>query len=112
VCLQLGWTHLREQIREYVASHFARETEFAVIFEAGDKGKGKLQKRISEDSGLQVTFLPKKDFVPLQAADWLAYEANKMAAKFGEGLCSLSLSYAGRCGNLAISSGSAWCLYA
>jgi len=45
----------------------------------------KLQKRISEDSGLQVTFLPKKDFVPLQAADWLAYEANKMAAKFGEG---------------------------
>jgi len=74
-----------KQLREYLASHFTRETEFAVIFEAGDKGKGKLQKRISEDSGLQVTFLPKKDFVPLQAADWLAYEANKMAAKFGEG---------------------------
>jgi len=73
-----------KQIREYVATHFTRDTEFGVVFEAGDKGKGKLQKRISEDSGLQVTFKP-KDFIPLQAADWLAYELNKMSAKFGEG---------------------------
>jgi hypothetical protein len=73
------------QVRQYVATHFTRDTEFAVIFEAGDKGKRKLQKRISEDSGLQVTFALKKDAIPLQAADWLAYEANKMAARFGEG---------------------------
>jgi hypothetical protein len=71
------------QVREYVACHFTPTTEFAVIFEAGDKGKGKLQKRIADDSGLQATFTAKKDYIPLQAADWLAYELNKMA-KLGE----------------------------
>jgi hypothetical protein len=73
-----------KQVRQYVATHFTRHTEFAVIFEAGDKGKGKLQKRIAEDSGLQVTFTAKRDYIPLQAADWLAYELNKMVGKFGE----------------------------
>lgn len=74
-----------KQVREYILSHFTRETPFAVIFEAGDKGKGKLQKRLAQDSGLRATFKPKKDFVPLQAADWFAYEVNKMAAKYGDG---------------------------
>jgi hypothetical protein len=74
-----------KQVREYVATHFTRGTEFAVVFEAGDKGKGKLQKRIAEDSGLDVKFLPKKDAIPLQAADWLAYELNKAVGKFGQG---------------------------
>jgi hypothetical protein len=74
-----------KQVREYVATHFTRDTPFAVIFEAGDKGKGKLQKRIAEDSGLQATFMPKKDAIALQAADWLAYELNKMARRFADG---------------------------
>jgi hypothetical protein len=74
-----------KQIREYVATHYTTHTEFAVHFEAGDKGKGKLQKRIAQDSGLQLNFTAKKDYIPLQAADWLAYELNKMAGKFGGG---------------------------
>jgi len=53
-----------------------------------------------------VTFLPKEDFVPLQAADWLAYEANKMAANLGEGtLQSESQLRWPMPGILAISSG-------
>ncbi len=85
-----------KQVREYILSHFTRDTPFAVVFEAGDKGKGKLQKRLAEDSGLVPTFRRKKDtiledglvergFIPLQAADWFAYEVNKMAEKFGDG---------------------------
>ena len=85
-----------KQVREYILSHFSRDTPFAVVFEAGDKGKGKLQQRLAQDSGLIATFKPKNDivsenglvehgFVPLQAADWFAYEVNKMAEKFGDG---------------------------
>ena len=59
-------------------------TEF--VFEDGDVGKEELRKRMVEDAHPEPIFRPKKDetnpdssirrqaFVPLQAADWLAYE--------------------------------------
>jgi hypothetical protein len=82
-----------KHLREYMRTEYAKTTPFAVIFEEGDEGKGKLQKRLAEDSGLQINFRRKKDevlddgliergFVPLQAADWLAHELNLAAKKF------------------------------
>jgi hypothetical protein len=64
-----------------------------LVFEDGDRGKGKLQKRLSGDGCFSPTFKPKKDvieegiishgFVPLQAADWFAYELS-LAVKNAE----------------------------
>ena len=66
----------------------------AFVFEAGDKGQTKLQERLRKESGhIPPNFLPKKDtprddggidygFVPLQAADWLAWELNRAARDF------------------------------
>lgn len=59
-------------------------TPLALIFEEGDAGQSELRRRLEED-GFPVNFRPKKDttretgmvepgFVPLQAADILAYE--------------------------------------
>ncbi len=67
------------------------EMEIASVFEAGDLGQGKLQERLRRDYGhIPPNFRPKKDtmredgsivhgFVPLQAADWLAWELNRAA---------------------------------
>jgi hypothetical protein len=74
-----------KHIREWVAEEWSRSTLVAIIFETGDKGKGKLQKRMTEDGCFPPNFRPKKDtvkedgtiekgYVPLQAGDWLAYE--------------------------------------
>jgi len=72
------------------------ETTFALVFEAGDRGHGELQERLRKDLGqIPASFLPKKDrrrddglmeygFVPLQAADWLAWELNRAARDFYE----------------------------
>jgi hypothetical protein len=71
-----------------------RGMEIACIFEAGDLGQGKLQDRLRKDYGhIPPSFRPKKDtivengdfvhgFVPLQAADWLAWEINRAARDF------------------------------
>lgn len=64
-----------------------------IVFEAGDEGKGNLQERLAKDYKIFPIFKPKKDtrladgevvagFVPLQAADWLANEVNRMAKQF------------------------------
>jgi hypothetical protein len=58
----------------------------ALIFEDGDKGQDRLRKGMEQDEFPQPVFKPKKDrirkdgliekgVVPLQAADWLAYES-------------------------------------
>jgi len=66
--------------------------EIAFVFEAGDPGQnqGKLQERLRRDYGhIPPIFRPKKDtfrgdgvlehgFIPLQAADWLAWEINRV----------------------------------
>jgi hypothetical protein len=65
------------------------EMVIALVFEAGDRGQGKLKQKLIADSGhIPPTFRPKKDtlrddgmiepgFVPLQAGDWLAWEINR-----------------------------------
>jgi len=70
------------------------ETGLAFIFEAGDKGQLKLMDRLRKEWGhIPPNFRPKKDFrrddgsigygfVPLQAADWLAWELNRAARDF------------------------------
>ena len=64
-------------------------TEAAFILEAGDRGQSKLQERLRKDYGqIPPNFRPKKDtlrddgvmeygFIPLQAADWFAWEMNR-----------------------------------
>jgi hypothetical protein len=70
-----------------------RRKPYEIVFEAGDKGHGNLQRRLIEDYKTVPIFKPKKDttledgtflpaFVPLQAADWLANEVNRMAKQF------------------------------
>jgi hypothetical protein len=77
-----------------------RGKPYEMVFEAGDKGKGNLQKRLSDDYKVVPIFRPQKDttledgslisgFVPLQAADWLANEVNRMAKQFPEMLESI-----------------------
>lgn len=79
------------------------EMGIALVFEAGDQGQGELQERLRKDQGqLPANFRPKKDtrreddsieygFVPLQAADWLAWELNKATRDFyGKGIESES----------------------
>jgi hypothetical protein len=74
------------------------EMPSALIFEAGDRGYGKLQERLANDPGhILPNVRPKKDivrddksieqygFVPLQAADWLAWEVNRATRDFYEG---------------------------
>lgn len=84
-----------KKLREWVTAEWKNpSTEVELVFEEGDKGKGKLQKRLSDDRCFSPTFRPKKDcvedgttrhgFVPLQAADWLAYELS-VAVKNAEG---------------------------
>jgi hypothetical protein len=61
----------------------------AFVFEAGDPGQARLRERLVRDAGrIPPTFRPKLDttrpdgmiergFIPLQAADWLAWELNR-----------------------------------
>jgi hypothetical protein len=70
------------------------EMAIALIFETGNQGQGELQERLRKDQGyLPANFRPKKNtrrddgsiengFVPLQAADWLAWEMNKATRDF------------------------------
>lgn len=85
-----------KHVREYILQDFSTTTPFFIVFEDGDRGKGKLQKRLNEDGASPISFLPKKDtvlkdglvqsgFVPLQAADWLAYELNLATQRFIDG---------------------------
>jgi hypothetical protein len=71
----------------------------AAIFELGDDGQdeGKMRDRLRKDYGhIPPTFKPKKDtpredgvieegFVPLQAADWLAWEINRATRDYFSG---------------------------
>jgi hypothetical protein len=82
--------------RHWVIKEWNRcpDIQIALIFEAGDQGQGELQERLRKDQGhLPANFRPKKDtrredgsieygFVPLQAADWLAWELNKASRDF------------------------------
>jgi hypothetical protein len=75
-----------KHIREWIIAEWTRSTPIAIVFESGDQGIGKLQKRLTEDGCFPPQFRPKKDtirkdgtiehgYIPLQAADWLAYES-------------------------------------
>jgi hypothetical protein len=66
------------------------------VFEQGDADQEKLRRRLARDLGCEPIFRPKKDqvlsdgsirprFVPLQAADWLAYELSLAVGRFGRG---------------------------
>jgi hypothetical protein len=85
-----------KRIREWIIKEWSKTTPVAIIFEAGDQGKGKLQTRLSEDGCFPATFMPKKDtvledgtvqrgYIPLQAADWLAYESSIAVRQMEDG---------------------------
>jgi hypothetical protein len=74
-----------KHIRKWIKDEWTSTTPVVIVFESGDRGIGKLQKRLLEDGCFPPTFRPKKDtiredggieygYVPLQAGDWLAYE--------------------------------------
>lgn len=75
-----------KKVREWILAEWKNhDMAIELVFEEGDLGKGKLQKRLDDDRCFSPTFRPKKDmisdggivrhgFIPLQAADWLAYE--------------------------------------
>jgi len=83
--LSLAGRTTEKHIRQWIIAEWTPTTPVVIVFEAGDQGIGKLQKRLAEDGSFPATFRPKKDtlrndgtmeygYVPLQAADWLAYE--------------------------------------
>lgn len=74
-------------VRDWCFSEHIAQVE--LVFEAGDSGDTDLRQRFIEDLGYEPLFRPKKDtplpdgttqprFVPLQAADWLAYELARL----------------------------------
>jgi hypothetical protein len=76
---------VEKKVREWINAEWTTHTPVAIVFEDGDKGKGKLIQRLHDDGCFLPTFRPKKDtrfddgtvvhgYTPLQAADWLAYE--------------------------------------
>jgi hypothetical protein len=76
-------------MRQWAIAEGLTNTRFALVFEDGDLGRGKLRQRLEED-GFGVNLTPKKDtmkngvlepaLIPLQAADISAYEMS-LAAK-------------------------------
>jgi len=81
-----------KNLRGYMTETYPKTTPFAIVFEDGDIGKGKLIKRLKDDMGTRINFRPQKDktledglvecgFIPLQAADWLAHEVNLATRK-------------------------------
>lgn len=86
-----------KQARQWALEEWKNpEMAIGLVFEAGDRGYGKLQERLTKEKGcIPPTFRPKKDrlrddgtiepgFVPLQAADWLAWEVNRATQTFYE----------------------------
>lgn len=78
-----------KQVRDWIAAERIK-SPVELVFESGDEGRKELQFRLAADSGVIPIFRPKKDtvrpdgtvepgFVPLQPADWLAYELNALA---------------------------------
>jgi hypothetical protein len=73
------------------------KTPIELVFEAGDAGRHELNIRLVTDTARIPVFRPKKDmvnpktgvieygFVPLQAADWLAYEVSDAHDTFEKG---------------------------
>ena len=85
-----------KKIREWIISDWTKTTPIVIVFESGDQGIGKLQKRLLEDGCFPPTFRPKKDtpqkdgtieygYIPLQAADWLAYELSIVVRQIDSG---------------------------
>ena len=83
----IGGRICERRIREWFLEEWRHtKATMELVFEDGDLGKGKLQARLAIDPNcFQPIFRPKLDtttdegvfrpgFVPLQAADWLAYE--------------------------------------
>jgi hypothetical protein len=76
---------------------YCTELTIGMVFEAGDKGSGILRQQLAIDEGhIPPSFRPKKDtsrddgtieygFVPLQAADWLAWEINRAVRDLDNG---------------------------
>ena len=83
-----------KRAREWVIAEWKNPNmPVELVFERGDAGQTKLQKRLADDNCFVPTFKPKLDsyqdglldpgFVPLQAADWLAY-GESLAVKQAE----------------------------
>lgn len=95
----LGGRTVERRVREWIKAEWTRNTPFALVFEDGDKGKGKLMQRLEEDGCSLPNFRPKKDktlkdgtvihgYIPLQAADWLAYEVSLATQQMDDGKIS------------------------
>lgn len=86
----LGGRKCAGEIREWILREF-RSSSYELIFEDGDLHKGKLLDRLCADGFPAPVFKPKitKDqskpaFIPLQAADILAFEAYQAAKNIHE----------------------------
>ena len=82
-----------KDVREWARWAEKIKTRIEMVFEEGDADSNSLRKRFVDDLGYEPIFRPKKDkiladgsvvkrFVPLQAADWLAYELSLAAKKY------------------------------
>ena len=87
------------------------DSRFAWVFEEGDEGQDKLRERLEEDDLGAPNFRPKKDmrrksgllepgFIPLQAADMLAYEISLAAQRqnYDRWACNEFMQMLGRIG--------------
>jgi hypothetical protein len=85
-----------KQVREWIMQEWSPTTPVELVFEEGDADHGKLMQRLKDDAGFEPIFRPKKDtvrpngtmaygYIPLQAADWLAYEISVAEKYLQEG---------------------------
>jgi hypothetical protein len=85
-----------KHVRDWVLDERMTNAPIEFVFEDGDPGATELKIRLIADLGKVPLFRPKKDtvekdgsmeygFIPLQAADWLAYELSNAHEKFDAG---------------------------
>ena len=83
-------------VRDWASSEPPMKNQVEFVFEKGDANQGKMKQQLIHDLGEECEpyFRPKKDqirkdghadhgFIPLQAADWLAYEISCVVRKYG-----------------------------
>lgn len=85
-----------KQVNDWMLGERMGRVPREFVFERGDEGETELRLRLTADLKRGFSFRPKKDtveddgeiaygFVPLQAADWLAYEINNAHEEFEAG---------------------------
>jgi hypothetical protein len=60
--------------REWCSEHGYDPSRIYFIFDQGDEDWGKLYRRLDSDLGVKAMERDRREFTPLQAAHWFAYE--------------------------------------